>query len=136
MNLRQRHRNSRYLDRTIPLQGASHADVIGYTVEVPLRYAECRARLVDGRTVRFANPRQFEGWLGYGRNPSLLFRCGRRRIIVQTGHIMAQTFIARDGGQVTVNRWLTRIVRLSGAKQFARPAVANLGGRLEQATTN
>ena len=39
------------LDEAIPLQGASHADVAEYRVEIPMRYAECLAVLRDGRKV-------------------------------------------------------------------------------------
>ncbi len=39
------------LDEVIPLDGASHTDVVNYSVEIPLRYAECFALLCDGRKV-------------------------------------------------------------------------------------
>mgnify|MGYP001824429162 FL=1 len=52
----------RALDDAIPLQGASHADVCEYVVEIPMRYAECFALLNDGRKVGLKNPRQFVGW--------------------------------------------------------------------------
>jgi len=64
----------RALDGAIPLQGASHADVVEYLVEMPIRYAECLALLPDGRKVSLRNPRQFVGWSRHGRNRSLLFR--------------------------------------------------------------
>ena len=64
----------RALDEVIPLQGASHADVVEYVVEMPIRYAECLALLSDGRKVSLRNPRQFVGWSKHGRNRSLLFR--------------------------------------------------------------
>jgi malate synthase len=62
------------LDEAIPLQGASHADVVEYSVEIPMRYAECFALLSDGRKVALRNPRQFVGWSTHDRNRSLLFR--------------------------------------------------------------
>jgi len=62
------------LDEAIPLHGASHADVVEYTVETPLRYAECFAILSDGRKVALQNPRHFVGWSAHDRNRSLLFR--------------------------------------------------------------
>lgn len=64
----------RALDEAIPLQGASHADVVEYLVEIPMRYAECFALLSDGRKVALQNPRQFVGWSKHDRSRSLLFR--------------------------------------------------------------
>jgi hypothetical protein len=62
------------LDNLIPLRGASHADVVEYHVEIPMRYAECHAVLADGRKVGFVNPRKFLGWSSHGPRRSLLFR--------------------------------------------------------------
>lgn len=62
------------LDEAIPLQGASHADVVEYCVEIPMRYAECLAVLTDGRKVGLQKPRQFKGWSQHSPNRSLLFR--------------------------------------------------------------
>lgn len=64
----------RALDEAIPLQNASHADVVEYLVEIPLRYAECFALLSDGRKVALQNPRHFVGWSSYDPDRSLLFR--------------------------------------------------------------
>ena len=63
------------LDDLIPLQGASHADVVEYLVETPLRYSQCFARLGDGRKVPLSQARKFLGWTGDGNDRSLLFRC-------------------------------------------------------------
>ncbi len=62
------------LDDLIPLRGASHTDVSEYSVEVPLRNAECFALLKDGRKVSFSEPWKFKGWSGYEPSHSLLFR--------------------------------------------------------------
>lgn len=62
------------LDDVIPLDGASHADVVKYSVEIPLRYAECFALLSDGRKVGLAEPRKFIGWSSHDPVKSLLFR--------------------------------------------------------------
>ena len=62
------------LDEAIPLVGASHADVVEYCVEIPMRYAECFARLGDGRKVGLQDPRKFKGWSQHSPNRSLLFR--------------------------------------------------------------
>ncbi len=64
------------LDELIPLAGASHAEVVDYAVEIPLRYAQCYATLKDGRKVAFCKPGQFMGWTGNEPGRSLLFRCG------------------------------------------------------------
>ena len=66
------HENTtRILDTLIPLRDASHADVVEYRVEIPMRYAECNAILADGRKVKFVAPRKFLGWSSHR---SLLFR--------------------------------------------------------------
>ena len=65
---------TRILDDLIPLHGASHADVVEYRVEIPMRYAECRAVLADGTTARFVEPRKFLGWSSHDVRRSLLFR--------------------------------------------------------------
>ena len=62
------------LDEVIPLDGASHTDVVNYSVEIPVRYAECFALLSDGRKVALAEPRRFVGWSGHDPDRSLLFR--------------------------------------------------------------
>ncbi len=62
------------LDEAIPLRGASHAEVVEYLVEIPMRYAECLAVLRDGRKVGLQKPRQFKGWSNHSANRSLLFR--------------------------------------------------------------
>ena len=65
---------ARILDSLIPLRGASHADVVEYRVEIPLRYAECYAVLADGSRARFLDPRKFLGWSSHEARRSLLFR--------------------------------------------------------------
>jgi len=41
-----------FLDRAIPLDGASHAEVVSYSVGITTRYASCFAMLADGSKVR------------------------------------------------------------------------------------
>lgn len=62
------------LDDLIPLRGASHTDVVEYSVEVPFRFAECIAVLNDGRRVGLVEPRKFVGWSSYNPSRTLLFR--------------------------------------------------------------
>lgn len=62
------------LDELIPLRDASHTEVIEYSIEVPLRNAECHALLQDGRKVRLEDPRKFIGWSSHDPNRTLLFR--------------------------------------------------------------
>lgn len=62
------------LDDLIPLRDASHTEVIEYSVEIPLRNAECYALLQDGRKVRFQDPRKFVGWSSHNPSRTLLFR--------------------------------------------------------------
>ncbi len=62
------------LDDLIPLRGASHTEVVEYSVEVPYRYAECYATLQDGRKVGFVEPRKFVGWSSHDPSRTLLFR--------------------------------------------------------------
>lgn len=106
MNRLERKQTAKYLDELIPLIGASHTEVVDYLVSIPMRYAEVRARLANGQTARLADAGQFLGWQGYGANPTLLFGCGERRVIVETGRDQSSTnmnFIARDGGQVALS---------------------------------
>ena len=62
------------LDDLIPLRDASHTEVVEYSVEIPLRNAECYALLQDGRQVRFQDPRKFVGWSSHNPSRTLLFR--------------------------------------------------------------
>ena len=62
------------LDDVIPLRDASHADVVRYSVETPMRYAQCFGVLSCGRKVSLADNRQFVGWSCHDAKRSLLFR--------------------------------------------------------------
>ncbi|MGI9237809.1 MAG: hypothetical protein ACR2QZ_10460 [Woeseiaceae bacterium] len=80
------------LDEAIPLQGASHADAVEYTVEIPMRYAECFALLSDGSKVALRNPRQFVGWSTHDLNRSLLFRSdGKHYEVVVEAELRGQS---------------------------------------------
>ena len=75
------------LDEAMPLRDSSHADVVEYVVETPLRYAECFAVLIDGRKVGLRNTRQFVGWSAHTRDRSLLFVSNGRHyeVVVEAG---------------------------------------------------
>lgn len=106
---------AKFLDRSIPLQGASHADIVEYGVDTPLRYSECFGRLADGRKIRLTNSRQFVAWAGRGSERSFLFqgRYGRIEVIASEhgspGSVQTaagpRKFVARDGEQIEVQRW-------------------------------
>ena len=70
------------LDELIPLRDATHSDVVAFFVDIPMRYAECFARLKDGRTVSFRDRRRFVGWTGYEQCRSLLFRSGGLQLVM------------------------------------------------------
>ena len=106
---------TRFLDQMIPLKGASHADVVSYGVDTPMRYSECFAKLADGRIVRFRNARQFIGWSGQNGSRRMLFRSDAGRILIPSregrkGYLepkqadSAHKFITRDGGLLFVRR--------------------------------
>jgi hypothetical protein len=108
-------RNTQFLDEMIPLKGASHADVVSYGVDTPMRYSECFAKLADGSTARLRNARQFIGWSGNNGSRRLLFRSDAGRILIPSGEgrsnrvesaarDAAQKFITRDGGLLFVQR--------------------------------
>ncbi len=85
--------STEFLDRKLPLVGASHADVVNYSVDVPLSFASCFATLANGRKARFRDAARFLGWSDAHGRRTLLFRSGRRRIEIHTntnlpaGHI-------------------------------------------------
>lgn len=75
---------SKFLDQSLPLHEASHAAVVSYSVEIPMRYAKCFANLNDGRKVAFQDSRLFVGWLGWIEGCSLLFRTDDLQIELRT----------------------------------------------------
>ena len=81
---------ARILDDLIPLRGASHADVVEYLVEIPMRYAECCALLADGRKVRLVDSRKFLGWSSHDSRRSLLFHNNDITLEVEVDNEAAQ----------------------------------------------
>jgi len=123
MNQDAQIRDTEFLDREIPLNGASHADVVSYAVDVPLRYAQCFATLRDGRTARLCDPRQFVGWSRSENDRCLLFESGSGRILVPASSEIQQRvdrrrddtvrrFITRDGGMLFVRNLQLEIASL------------------------
>jgi len=128
-------RDAKFLDQTIPLDGASHADVVEYSVDIPMRYTECFAKLADGRTVRLRDARQFVAWCGDRSKPSFLFQDGGLRVEVQTdaGRPVRiaragkgqRKFIARDGSQMVIRRWGRTLARNLQPRSHAYEAAGN-----------
>jgi hypothetical protein len=75
---------TQFLDNVIPLRDASHAEVVRYTIEIPMRYAECFAILENGRKVGLTDRRRFIGWLGSDDKRSFLFRKNLLHIELRT----------------------------------------------------
>jgi hypothetical protein len=118
-------KNAKFLDEMIPLKGASHATVVSYGVDTPMRYSECFATLADGRVVRLKDSRQFIGWSGMNGSRRLLFRSDAGRILIpaSAGQYEAMDrrraddshkFITRDGGLLFVQRLGQEISQQAG----------------------
>lgn len=107
MNRRNLTQTDTRLDQLLPLAGASHADVVRYAVDIPMRYAECFATLADGRTARLQEAQQFLGRTGDECGCLLLFAIGDRYLLLsaKTGRleeldadeVPRRRFISRDG---------------------------------------
>lgn len=133
MNRREQSDRTEFLDETIPLEGASHADVVSYAVDIPMRYAECVATLRDGRKARLRDARQFMGFSGRDQNRSLLFKSGGRRIVIDARgeHREAEwngvhRFTGRDGGLLFIRRWSEQLASDTAKRMqtFSMPAAA------------
>ncbi len=62
-----------FLDRTLPLERGSHADVDEYRVDTSATPYRCGARLRDGRETGLRQPQQFRGYAQQGSARQLLF---------------------------------------------------------------
>jgi len=129
---REQAKNAKFLDQMIPLKGASHATVVSYGVDTPMRYSECFATLADGRVARLKDARQFIGWSGMNGSRRLLFRSAAGRILIPSSAGQYETlenrrandahkFITRDGGLLFVRRFGQEI---SPQADFAGAALA------------
>tara|TARA_R110002096_G_scaffold154_11_gene806 strand:- start:11996 stop:12376 length:381 start_codon:yes stop_codon:yes gene_type:complete len=88
-----------FLDQSVPLRGASHAEVTRYSVEVPMRYSECFAILTDGTKVPLANKRQFLAWAGARDDCSVMFNANGQHVEAQAAATSRrpQSYVAIDG---------------------------------------
>lgn len=107
-------RKIEFLDRYIPLQGVSHAEVTGYTVDISLRYAECRAELCCGLTAQLKNKQQFIGRSCEQTDAAWLFNADGRLVVLRTTSGLnaprsrrrqTQKFIGVDGDLIELSRW-------------------------------
>lgn len=140
-HLAEKDESTEFLDRKLPLVGASHADVVNYSVDVPLSFASCFATLTDGRKVRFRESGKFLGWSDAGRKRTLLFRSGRRRIEIHTNTSLPAGHI-RSGRRCRVVSWPSLMLggndllirrdrdQLKSREQGARKFIARDGGLL------
>jgi malate synthase len=116
-----------YLDQAIPLHGASHADVVSYSIETIWRKAECIALLADGRKAKLHDAWQLIGYRGQDPARLLLFCSGGLHIEVQidSGQLMVAV-AANDTGNWLRN-WPGFIRRslaaMSTAGRKSRPGI-------------
>lgn len=120
MSRRNPTESSTRLDQLLPLADASHADVVRYAVDIPMRYAECVATLADGRSVRLTDSRQLLGRTGDECDCLLLFSIGERYLLMsaETGRVEIldesevprRRFIARDGSLLGFHKALEETV--------------------------
>ena len=73
-----------FLDRTIPLDGASHADVASYEIDESHEPTAIMATLVDGRVVHPQDAKSFIGFCRNGSRCSYLFRHHGLHVEIQT----------------------------------------------------
>jgi hypothetical protein len=108
---------ARILDSLVPLRNASHADVVEYRVQIPMRYAECVAVLTDGRTARFVEPRKFMGWSSHDDRRSLLFRHHGITLEVEVDNLAtrrARSTVRRINLQAAFREGATRLKKFIG----------------------
>lgn len=134
---------TKFLDQAIPLEGASHSDVVHYSIAIPMRYAECMATLADGRRVPLRDARQLVGWSGPKSQRKLVFRVGDHgvEIIAGRGRRNAAREIhvcqlrparTRDGESVETSKLVTRDGGLAFVRQTGRAMIKGLTNRKPQ----
>ncbi len=73
-----------FLDRAVPLEGASHREAYSYDIDTSVRPAVLMTTLTDGRTVKLADPSQFAGYTADGDKRSYLLVKNGLHIEIQT----------------------------------------------------
>jgi malate synthase len=74
---------SDFLDRTIPLESGSHANVSVYSIDASSDRKKCIATMDDGSTIGFRAADKFVGYTDEGSQQSYLFRNNELHIEVQ-----------------------------------------------------
>ena len=72
------------LDKLIPLDEGSFANVVDLGIDIPMRYAECYLVLDDGRRVRLKDRHQLLGWSGGPQRRSFYFQADTTILCVRT----------------------------------------------------
>ena len=72
------------LDKLVPLDEGSFANVVDLGIDIPMRYAECYLELDDGRRVRLKDRSQLLGWSGPNCRRSYYFRSAGTIVCVRT----------------------------------------------------
>ncbi len=72
-----------FLDRTIPLESGSHANVSAYSIDASSDRKKCIATMDDGSTIGFRAADKFVGYTDEGSQQSYLFRNNELHIEVQ-----------------------------------------------------
>jgi len=107
--------SAKNLDRILPLEGAHHADVVTYGIDIPMRYADCFAVLRDGSRVRLRDRAQLVGWSGPAVQRTFFFRAGDRIVQIRTNNARR-----RPVRRVQVWSRYTTVEALSGADHRVR----------------
>jgi malate synthase len=113
-----------FLDSAIPLQDASHRDVIRYSVETIWRKAECVATLANGRKTKLDDAWQFIGYFGNDPVRFLLFRKNGLHIEIQLDSEQLRIAVDENDTGFVPRNW-SRLIRatratLSSANSRAR----------------
>jgi malate synthase len=75
---------SDFLDRAIPLEFGSHANVAAYSIDASSNKKRCIATMEDGSNMGFRDVDKFVGYTEAGSRHSYLFRNNELHIEVQT----------------------------------------------------
>jgi len=83
---------SDFLDRAIPLESDSHANVNAYSIDASSGISKCVVTMNDGSNSGFRNDDKFVGYIAAGSRHSYLFRNNELHIEVQTdpGHVVGK----------------------------------------------